>query len=67
VPGAGAYAYLAGWKKTYAEAARLADELRRAGFTDAKVAPILDGIPIGKAEAVRFVKKYPDLAGYIRN
>jgi outer membrane protein OmpA-like peptidoglycan-associated protein len=67
VPGSGMYNYYAGYTKTYTEAVRLAEELRRAGFTDAVVVAMVDGVRIGKPEAVRLIKKFPELAGYVRS
>jgi len=65
-PGAGAYRYTAGVFKQHSEAAQLRKELIGQGFPEAIVIAYLNGIRISKAEAVALLKKYPDLAGYVR-
>ena len=64
--GSGQYRYTAGSFKEYSEAAQLKKELQNQGFSDATVVAYLQGIRISKAEAVAYLKKYPDLAGFIR-
>lgn len=66
VPGTGAYIYSAGWFRKYGDAGKLVKELHGAGFTDAAVVAMVDSVRISKAEAVRFVKKFPELAIYIK-
>jgi hypothetical protein len=65
-PGSGAYQYTAGIFKQYNEAANLRKDLVNQGFTEAKIIAYINGIRLPKAEAVALLKKYPDLAGYIR-
>jgi outer membrane protein OmpA-like peptidoglycan-associated protein/tetratricopeptide (TPR) repeat protein len=65
-PGTNAYRYTAGLFKQHGEAAQLRKELISQGFTEASVVAYLNGIRISKAEAVALLKKYPDLAGYVR-
>ncbi|MCC7506966.1 MAG: PD40 domain-containing protein [Saprospiraceae bacterium] len=65
-PGAGSYRYTAGWVKQYKDAARLAQEIRGQGFTEATVIAYGNGLRISKAEAVGLVKKYPDLAAFVK-
>jgi outer membrane protein OmpA-like peptidoglycan-associated protein len=64
--GSGAYRYSAGLFKQYAQAAQLRRELQQQGFAEAGVVAFLNGIRISKAEAVGLLKKYPDLAGYVK-
>jgi outer membrane protein OmpA-like peptidoglycan-associated protein len=64
--GTGAYRYMVGFSQKYADAAKLCKELQNIGFNSAVVVPYIYGLRFGKAEAVSFLKKYPDLAGYIR-
>lgn len=65
-PGAGTYQYTAGLFKQHSAAAQLRKELQAQGFAEAAVVAYLNGIRIAKAEAVGLVKKWPDLAGYVR-
>jgi hypothetical protein len=65
-PGTGTYRYTAGFYKQHSEAAQLRKELQSQGFTEAIVISYINGIRISKAEAVALMKKYPDLAGYVR-
>lgn len=65
-PGTGNYRYTAGLFKQYSEAVQLRKELQNQGFAEASVIAYLNGIRISKAEAVALLKKYPDLAGYVR-
>ena len=65
-PGAGTYRYTAGLFKQHAAAAQLRKELQAQGFADATVVAYLNGIRIQRAEAVGLMKKWPDLAGYVR-
>lgn len=65
-PGAGAYRYTAGIFKQHNEAAQLHKEIQSQGFAEAQVVAYLNGIRISKAEAVALLKKYPDLAAYVR-
>lgn len=64
--GTGAYRYTAGIFKQYGEAALLSKEVQNQGFAEAAVVAYINGIRISKAEAVALLKKYPDLAGYVR-
>lgn len=65
-PGTGAYQYTAGLFKRFAEAAQMRKELQAQGFAEAAVVAYLNGIRISKAEAIALMKKYPDLAGYVK-
>lgn len=65
-PGSGAFRYMVGFLPKYAEAAQLCKELQGQGFSTAVVVAYLHGLRLSKAEAVSLLKKYPDLAGYIR-
>ncbi len=65
-PGSGAYRYSAGVLKQHSEAIKLRKELQNQGFVEATIEAYLNGIQISKAEAVALLKKYPDLAGYVR-
>ncbi len=65
-PGSGAYRYSAGVLKQHSEAVQLRKELQSQGFAEAAVVAYINGIRITKAEAVALLKKYPDLAGYVR-
>lgn len=65
-PGAGAYRYTAGYFQQFNEAARLRKNLQAQGFNEAVVIAYLNGIRLPKAEAVGLLKKWPDLAFFIR-
>jgi outer membrane protein OmpA-like peptidoglycan-associated protein len=65
-PRTGNYRYTAGFFKRHSEAAQLRKEVLSQGFTEAVVVAYINGIRISKAEAVALLKKYPDLAGYVR-
>ncbi|MDO8367196.1 MAG: OmpA family protein [Saprospiraceae bacterium] len=65
-PGLGAYRYTTGVFKQFSAAAQLRKEVLSQGFADATVVAYINGIRISKAEAVALLKKYPDLAGYVR-
>ncbi len=64
--GTGSYRYTTGLFKQYSEAAQLRKEVQSQGFAEAAVIAYINGIRITKAEAVALLKKYPDLAGYVR-
>lgn len=66
-PGAGSYRYSAGWFRNFSDAAALRRALQQQGFGDASVAAFIDGVRISRAEAVSLLKKYPDLAPFIKN
>ncbi|MFN0176181.1 MAG: OmpA family protein [Saprospiraceae bacterium] len=65
-PGTGEYRYTTGIFKRHIEAAQVRKEVQNQGFEGAIVMAYLNGIRISKAEAVALVKKYPDLAAYVR-
>ena len=65
-PAAGTYRYTAGLFKKHSEATQLRKEVQSQGFAEATVIAYLNGIRISKAEAIALLKKYPDLAGYVR-
>jgi outer membrane protein OmpA-like peptidoglycan-associated protein/tetratricopeptide (TPR) repeat protein len=65
-PGTGSYRYTAGLFKQYEQAVQLKKELQKQGFAEAAVVVCIDGIRISKAEAVGLLKKYPELAPYIK-
>ncbi|MEZ4966753.1 MAG: OmpA family protein [Saprospiraceae bacterium] len=66
VPGSGIYQYTAGLFRQYDKAQQLRNELKKQGFADATVIAYIDGIRVSKAEAVGLLKKYPELAPFIR-
>jgi len=65
-PGVGTYRYTAGWTKQYKDAAKLAQEIKAQGFTEVSVIAYANGLRISRAEAVGLVKKYPDLAAFVK-
>ncbi|MEO6758324.1 MAG: OmpA family protein, partial [Saprospiraceae bacterium] len=65
-PGAGSYRYTAGFLKQFDQAVKLRKELGQQGFEDAFVVAYVNGVRVSKADAVSMVKKYPDLAGYVK-
>lgn len=65
-PGAGSYRYTAGLFKQFDKAVQLRNDLQKQGFAEATAIACIEGIRIPKAEAVGLLKKYPDLAPYIR-
>ncbi|MEI6409659.1 MAG: hypothetical protein WCR52_09775 [Bacteroidota bacterium] len=64
--GSGSYRYTAGLFSQFAKASVLRTELLKQGFTDVQVVAYLNGIRISKPEAVGLIKKYPDLASFIK-
>ncbi len=62
----GNYAYTAGLFKDYASAVKLCEELKKAGFPEARVKAFVQGIFVPRAAAVAHLKKWPELGGYIR-
>ncbi|MFN0213004.1 MAG: OmpA family protein [Saprospiraceae bacterium] len=64
--GVGNYRYTAGIFKQYSQASQLRKEVQNQGFTESAVIAYLNGIRLTKAEAVALLKKYPDLAGFVR-
>jgi outer membrane protein OmpA-like peptidoglycan-associated protein/tetratricopeptide (TPR) repeat protein len=65
-PGTGSYRYTAGLFKQHDKAVQLKKDLQKQGFAEATVVAFIDGVRISKAEAVGLLKKYPDLAAYIK-
>lgn len=64
--GSGEYRYMAGAERTMAAINAIKKDVIAAGFTSATVVAYVNGTRLTRAEAVGLVKKYPDLAGYIR-
>jgi outer membrane protein OmpA-like peptidoglycan-associated protein len=62
----GTYRYLAGAERQFAKMAAVKREVVAQGFGEATVVAYLDGVRIERAEAVGLLKKYPDLAAFIR-
>ncbi|TNE51872.1 MAG: hypothetical protein EP344_16330 [Bacteroidetes bacterium] len=67
LPGSGSYRYSAGWFRSFNDAAALRRDLQSQGFYDASVAAYINGIRVSRVEAVTLLKKYPDLAPFIKN
>jgi outer membrane protein OmpA-like peptidoglycan-associated protein/tetratricopeptide (TPR) repeat protein len=65
-PATGSYRYSAGLLKQHDKAVQLKKDLQKQGFEEATVVAYIDGIRVSKAEAVGLLKKYPDLAAYVR-
>lgn len=65
-PGTGTYRYSAGLYKSYQKAAQVRLDFQKVEFNDAVVVAYIDGIRVSRAEAVGMLKKYPDLANYIK-
>jgi outer membrane protein OmpA-like peptidoglycan-associated protein/tetratricopeptide (TPR) repeat protein len=63
----GSYQYTAGLLKSYQKALVLRSELVKQGFTDAFITANINGIRISRVEASSLVKKYPDLALFLKN
>ncbi len=64
--GSGEYRYMAGAERTMTAINTIKKDVIAAGFTSATVVAYVNGTRLTRAEAVGLVKKYPDLAGYIR-
>jgi outer membrane protein OmpA-like peptidoglycan-associated protein/tetratricopeptide (TPR) repeat protein len=65
-PTSGQYRYLAGAERQFSAAANLRKNAKEEGFPDAVIVAYINGWPVSKAEAVGLVKKYPDLANFIK-
>jgi outer membrane protein OmpA-like peptidoglycan-associated protein len=65
-PGSGVYLYTAGLFKEHGQAVQWRNELQKQGFPEATVGAYVNGIRISKAEAVPLLKKYPELAAFVR-
>ncbi len=65
-PGTGSYRYTAGLFKQHGPAVQLKKDLQSQGFAESAVVAYIDGIRVSKADAVGLLKKYPDLAAYIK-
>ncbi len=65
-PGADAYRYTVGLSQQFSVAAALRKEVAGQGFPDALVVAYINGIRVSRAEAVGLLKKYPDLAAFIK-
>jgi len=65
-PGTGAYQYMVGMFKTYKEAALTLKEVQEQGFRAAAIVAYVNGRRVTKAEAVSLLKKFPDLASFVR-
>lgn len=66
IAGSGEYRYTVGWVRAYSEAVALRNELRALGFPQATVMPYRNGRRISRAEAVKYLKWYPDLGAYLK-
>ncbi|MBL7797605.1 MAG: PD40 domain-containing protein [Saprospiraceae bacterium] len=66
-PESGSYRYSTGYFRAFAEAAAHRRELQAQGFSDALVTAYVDGVRVSRADAAGLVKKYPDLAAFIKN
>jgi hypothetical protein len=65
-PGSGSYSYLVGYFTQFDKALQLRKELEGLGFSEAHVVAFINGIRVSKAEAVGLLKKYPDIAPFIK-
>jgi hypothetical protein len=65
-PGSGEYRYVGGAERSHVSASQLRKEMVSAGFPNATVAAYINGARVSRAEAIGLVKKYPELAAYIR-
>ncbi len=65
-PGLGEYKYMAGFLKKFADAVALKKELVGQGFPAAQVQAYIDGVNISRAAAVGLVKKFPELAAFLK-
>lgn len=65
-PGSGLYRYTAGFFKNWRAAVAFRTELTKQGFAEAFVVAYINGVRLSKAEAVGLVKKFPDLANFIK-
>ena len=64
--GSAEYHYLAGAERTMAAIGAIKKDVIAAGFTTANIVAYINGVRLSRAEAVGLIKKYPDLAAYIR-
>jgi outer membrane protein OmpA-like peptidoglycan-associated protein len=64
--GSGEYRYMAGAERTMAAIETVKKDVIAAGFGTATIVAYVNGTRLERAEAVGLVKKYPDLAKYIR-
>ena len=64
--GSGNYRYCSGLFKAADQAVSLRNDLQKQGFTEAKIVALVHGIAVSKAESVGLLKKFPELAGFIR-
>jgi outer membrane protein OmpA-like peptidoglycan-associated protein len=62
----GTYRYMAGAERQYAKTTTIRRDLQAQGFKDANVIAYIDGVRIERGEAVGLLKKYPDLAAYMK-
>lgn len=65
-PGSGSYRYTVGYFTQFDKAVQLRKELEGLGFSEANVVAFINGIRVSKAEAVGLLKKYPDIAPFIK-
>jgi outer membrane protein OmpA-like peptidoglycan-associated protein len=60
------YRYSTGIFRQHKEALGLLKDLQAQGFMEAKVVAFINGVRLPKSEAVAYLKKYPDLVGYVK-
>lgn len=66
VPNAGEYKYVSGLCRKMSEAVALRKELVGQGFANAQIFAYLDGVRLSRQQAVGLVKKFPELAAFLK-
>lgn len=64
--GSGQYRYSTGLFRRLDEAVKTRQSLKEQGFTEATIVAMVQGLPVTKAAAVGLLRKYPDLATFIK-
>lgn len=66
IAGTGTYRYTLGWVRTYKEAVELRKAIQDAGFPTAQLYPYLHGRRLSRAQVIKYLKQFPDLAAYLK-
>jgi outer membrane protein OmpA-like peptidoglycan-associated protein len=64
--GTGTYRYTLGWVRTYQEARALRKVIQDTGFSTAQIYPYLHGRRLSRAQVIKYLKQFPDLAAYLK-
>ncbi len=65
-PATGIYRFTAGLFRSYDAALGMLKQMREKGFTNARIAPYLNDLPLSREEALAYLQLYPELQEWLK-